>query len=163
MGVQTSHETMITAKCCWLKAYSQIYRQKYYFVLWSVLFSLTELWMGRLCVCVCVCVCVFIWCDVTWNLFFYLVHQNCCLFSVAFVNKNYCWHFTVYHVLIFTLAFSIWIYLMHCFITKKFSNFILIVSEWSAFCVWLELIISSFRTCVPKEKVFFFFKENNGS
>ena len=137
----------------------QIYRQKYFLSFNQCCLVLLSYGLegGCVCVCVYVCVCVCMWCDMTWNLSFYLVHQNCCLFYVAFVNKNCCWHFTGYHVLIFTLAFSTWIYLMHCFITKKFSNFILIVSEWSALYVWLKLIISSFRTCVPREKAGFFF------
>jgi hypothetical protein len=37
----------------------------------------------------------------------HLVHQNCCLSSVAFVDKNYCWHFIRYHAVIFTLAFRV--------------------------------------------------------
>lgn len=78
----------------------------------------------------------------------YLVYQNCCLSSVAVANKKYCWYFTVYHVLIFTLAFKTWIYLTHCFITKDFSNFILIVSKLSTSCVQLGLVICLFSTCV---------------
>lgn len=40
------------------------------------------------------------------NLAIYLVYQNCCLSSIAVANKKYCWYFTGYHVLIFTLAFK---------------------------------------------------------
>lgn len=64
-------------------------------------------------------------------------------------------------LLIFTLAFSIWIYLMHCFITKKFSNFILSLYLNDQLCVCdLSLLYPVFRTCAPREKGFFFFKEN---
>ena len=52
-------------------------------------------------------------------------------------------------------AFKTWIYLMHCFITKDFSNFILIVSKWLTLYVQLGLVICIFSTCVPREKGFF--------
>lgn len=55
-----------------------------------------------------------------------------------------------------TFAFKTWIYLMHCFITKVFSNFILIVSKWLTLYVQLGLVICIFSTCVPREKAGFF-------